>query len=473
MSERENKGPDQGRLIDYLLNESSPEERIEIERLCKENPQWENARDDLRSTLGLLEDACSRTIPSIAEGMELDADRKTRLEFSRAGDGETETAEATDPPERSLFATPTFWGPLAAAACAALLVWVPGLMEEGEPEQIASVGNDKEKSRKRSEENEEQKIMVAKGKYLSEHYPQSDGTVAIELPEDAQAIGETVVIDALREEADKAGAELLADRTAADIETLNQSVRESEPFSLADAFSDGDSAKTDDLALAVRAPVSGAPATIDSSAFLPPLEPEAGAAPSPTGIGLESGEGELALLGRKAALSTFSAKESSHPTDPKSPLAKKDNLLSLQPSARPTLQKTLEKRDRPREKPASWTQSVRKPASCFLFSQNGQALGRVEVAQIDGSTIEVRRIDDVRRGKRFLLAPGKFQLRFTDPDDAVVILAGELSKRQIEQTEAKKEEEAFDGTYRFEASEAWWLDRNEIRQALPIKELGR
>ena len=473
MSERENKGPDQGRLIDYLLNESSPEERIEIERLCKENPKWENARDDLRSTLGLLEDACSRTIPSIAEGMELDADRKTRLEFSRAGDGETETAEATDPSERSLLATPTFWGPLAAAACAALLVWGPGLMEESEPEQIASATNDKEKSRKRSEENEEQKIMVAKGKYLSEHYPQSDGTVAIELPKDAQAIGETVVIDALREEADKAGAELLAGRTAADIETLNQSVRESEPFSLADAFSDGDSAKTDDLALAVRAPVSGAPATIDSSAFLPPLEPEAGAAPSPTGIGLESGEGELALLGRKAALSTFRAKESSHQTDPKSPLAKKGNLLSLQPSARPTLQKTLEKRDRPREKPASWTQSVRKPASCFLFSQNGLALGRVEVAQIDGSTIEVRRIDDVRRGKRFLLTPGKFQLRFTDPDDAVVILAGELRKSEIEQTEAKKAEEAFDGTYRFEASEAWWLDRNEIRQALPIKELGR
>ena len=94
MSERENKGPDQGRLIDYLLNESSPEERIEIERLCKEDPQWESARDDLRSTLGLLEDACSQTIPAIVEGMELDADRKTRLEFSRAGDGEAETGAA-------------------------------------------------------------------------------------------------------------------------------------------------------------------------------------------------------------------------------------------------------------------------------------------------------------------------------------------------------------------------------------------
>ena len=465
MSERENKGPDQGRLIDYLLNESSPEERIEIERLCKKNPQWESARDDLRSTLGLLEDACSQTIPAIAEGMELDADRKTRLEFSRAGDGETETAEATDPPERTLFATPTFWGPLAAAACAALLVWVPALMEEGEPEQIASANNYKD--------NEEQKTIGTKAKKQSAS-AQSDDTVAIELPEDVQAIGETVVIDALREEADKAGAELLADRTAADIETLNQSVRESEPFSLADAFSDGDSAKADDLALAVRAePASKAPATIDSSGFLPPLEPEAGAAPSPTGIGLESGEGELALLGRKATLSTFRAKESSYPTDPESPLAKKEKLLSIQPSAQPTLEKTLEKRDRPREKPASWTQSVRKPASCFLFSQNGQALGRVEVAQIAGSTIEIRRIDDVRRGKRFLLTPGRFQLRFTDPDDAVVILAGELRKKQIEQTEAKKEEEAFDGIYRFEASEAWWLDRNEIRQALPIKELGR
>ena len=469
MSERENKGPDQGRLIDYLLNESSPEERIEIERLCKEDPQWESARDDLRSTLGLLEDACSQTIPAIVEGMELDADRKTRLEFSRAGDGEAETAEATDPPERSLLATPTFWGPLAAAACAALLVWAPGLMEEGETEQIASAVNDKEKSRKRSEENEEQKIIVAKGKHLSEQYAQSDDTVAIVLPDDAQAIEETVVIDALREEADKAGAKLLAGRTAADIETLNQSVRESESFSLADAFSDSDSAKADGLALAVRAPASGEPGTIDSSAFLPPLEPEAGAAPTQTGIGLESSEGELALLGRKAALSTFRAKESSHPTDLERHLAKKDKLLNLQPSAR----QTLEKRDRPREKPASWTQSVRKPASCFLFSQNGQALGRVEVAQIAGSTIEIRRIDDVRRGKRFLLTSGKFQLRFTDPDGAVVILVGELRKRQIEQAEAKKGDDLFDGIYRFEASEAWWLDRNEIRQALPIKELGR
>ena len=124
--------------------------------------------------------------------------------------------------------------------------------------------------------------MVTKGKYQAA-YAQSDGTVAIELPEDAQAIGESVVIDALRKEADKAGAELLAGRTAADIETLNQSVRESEPFSLADAFSDGDSAKTDDLALAVRAPVSGAPAIDRAHSFL--LGPEAGVAPSPTGIG--------------------------------------------------------------------------------------------------------------------------------------------------------------------------------------------
>ena len=49
----------------------------------------------------------------------------------------------------------------------------------------------------------------------------------------------------------------------------------------------------------------------------------------------------------------------------------------------------------------------------------------------------------------------------------------ESSLKLLNERLSKKEEEAFDGIYRFEASEAWWLDRNEIRQALPIKELGR
>jgi hypothetical protein len=47
----------------------------------------------------------------------------------------------------------------------------------------------------------------------------------------------------------------------------------------------------------------------------------------------------------------------------------------------------------------------------------------------------------------------------------VVILSGALDK--------KTSERGFEGTYEFTAEKAWWLDQNEVRQALPIEELSR
>ena len=48
MNENNSKKPDEGRLIDYLLNESSSEERVEIESLCGENPDWQEGKDGTR-----------------------------------------------------------------------------------------------------------------------------------------------------------------------------------------------------------------------------------------------------------------------------------------------------------------------------------------------------------------------------------------------------------------------------------------
>ncbi len=131
-----------------------------------------------------------------------------------------------------------------------------------------------------------------------------------------------------------------------------------------------------------------------------------------------------------------------------------------------------------RSKPASWTALVRKPSSCFLFNKDGQALGEVIVMQSAGKTSVIRRMGEIRQGKRFLLTPGQFELRFTDQSKSVVILSGELkrgenlSDDEAEQFEAESKA-TRDGDYEFEAKEAWWLDQNEIRQALPVNELAR
>ena len=68
MNESNSNKPDEGRLIDYLLNESSSEERVEIERLCGENSHWLEAKKELEGTLGLIEDACKQPVTGIEGG---------------------------------------------------------------------------------------------------------------------------------------------------------------------------------------------------------------------------------------------------------------------------------------------------------------------------------------------------------------------------------------------------------------------
>ena len=96
----------------------------------------------------------------------------------------------------------------------------------------------------------------------------------------------------------------------------------------------------------------------------------------------------------------------------------------------------------------------------------------------EGKTIGIRRIGEIRQGKRFLLTPGQFELRFADQSGgSVVILSGQLKRGNLSGENAKEEEEkstrSSDGDYEFEAKDAWWLDQSEVRQALPVNELVR
>ena len=98
--------------------------------------------------------------------------------------------------------------------------------------------------------------------------------------------------------------------------------------------------------------------------------------------------------------------------------------------------------------------------------------------QSAGKTIRIRRIGEIRQGKRFILTPGLFELRFTDQSKSVVILSGELKRGKILSADGAEQFEAEskatrDGNYEFEAKDAWWLDQSEVRQALPVNELVR
>jgi hypothetical protein len=534
MNENNSKKPDEGRLIDYLLNESSAKERVEIERLCGENPDWQEAKTKLESTLGLIEDACKQPATEIEGEMELDPGRRKELESLRSGkpaEPVDQTEQEAETEERILIFKPAVWVPLAAAACAALLVWAPGLMDQETPEKQLAAANPppaekigkNEKSpatgidkrtlqsgklgeAKSDDANADPSTSLAfKASRLKESQDKSEGA-SLELEED-------LTIALLERRALDGANEVLNSRSARDVASLNDDIaKDVDTISLADAFAKPSTESADfsigsDLAALPpppSAPFKSIPEPIVSPA--PVVLPSKADGDNPAiakitsgtrGQGPGVGAGAGFIAGNRNELNPLAEDEKqltlrraasddrlgiNKPQDSAADFTidtvrgreLSDNKDSAKTRKNNTLYSAV---DQKRSKPASWTALVRKPSSCFLFNKNGQALGEVVVMQSAGKTIVIRRMGEIRQGKRFLLTPGQFELRFTDQSKSVVILSGELKRETSlsgDKAEAETESKGTrDGDYAFEAKDAWWLDQSEVRQALPVNELVR
>ena len=537
MNENNSKKPDEGRLIDYLLNESSSEERVEIERLCRENTDWQKAKKELESTLGLIEDACKQPLTGIEGGMELDSKRRKELQALRSGK-DAEPVEQSDQDaeteERILIFKPAVWVPLAAAACAALLVWAPDSMDRETPEeQLAAVPKSAEKTVRNQKPpaiaNDQPTLGSGELASAKSDDAQADPTVSIvskgaslkENPDNSKegtklAIEEDSTIALLERRALDGANEVLNGRSASDVASLEKSIeKDAEKISLADAFA-RPSSEIDLLSPVTESgappPQPGAPApsaTSPSSVSPSPAAPLAKTVaenPAIDGIPAETSEQEPGGVGAGAVFNAEQIKELESLDESKEELARsrmtaddrlaknkpKDLALGFkidtdrgrelsgkgQSAERKKLATFSTAGSQKRSKPSSWTDLVRKPSSCFLFNMDGQALGEVAVTLSEGKTSVIRRMGEIRQGKRFILSPGQFELRMTDQRGSVVILSGELKRKAKLSTFDAKEAEgssngSSNGDYEFEAKDAWWLDQSEVRQALPVNELTR
>jgi len=545
MNEANSRKPDEGRLIDYLLNESSPEERVEIEGLCSQNTDWNEAKTELEHTLGLIENACKQPVQEIESAMELDPKRRQELEALRSGK-DAEPVEQSDQNaetgERALLFKPAVWVPLAAAACAAFLVWAPDSMDRETPEEQLAAADPK--PAEKTVKNEKSPAMATaadKATFGSEEIGLTESDDANADPstslafkaanlkenQDAPAGDEAEVqkelIANLDRRALQGADEALGKRTFQKVDSLNQSFeKDIEKISLADAFaqpapesaSANFSIDSDSDALP---PQPGAPAPFLSIPE-PVVSPTPAARLAQTDLAKQaiakrssktSGQGPKVIAEAEfvAENATGLEKLTEEGKNPALIQAASDDRLATDKPQNSAVDFTIDtKRERElsatgqsaktkksttisstldatlsqkRSKPSSWTDLVRKPSSSFLFNQNGQALGEVVVVQSAGKTSVIRRMGEIRRGKRFLLTPGQFELRMTDQLGSVVILSGEL-KRKAElkaleggEAESGSKEGSRDGDYEFEAKEAWWLDQSEVRQALPVNELAR
>ena len=478
MSDDSLKKPDEGRLIDYLLNESSPQERIEIEDLCQRYSEWNEMKEGLVRTLGLLDEACKHPLEETDGDMSLDPARIKILEDLVRGSGEDEKAGGKSIPkdesaESKLFSKPIFWGPLAAAACAAFLAGYPSFFDEPESEVVADTqvrDNEKTPNSKGdyspSFSKKQENIVLMKAN--------SDDTVAKDSPFGGAAQpeirkGKTKQTESLQSVDDQLinlttdGANsILAKRTKEEVFALNKSIDEdASQISLADAFLAAPPAPSDALYQITPAPLLPVDEQIEQTAApLTILDKRA--------IAFSDGQGNAdnqnlqeidavteSNLRAESVSSPIPSQEGEDKISSAGALQSLDEMVDLESSLPATR----------RSKPDSWKALFRQPGRCLLFSEEGEALGWVESSQAIGATCDLRRVGDVRQGKRFTLPSGQFQLRYAGPSGSVVILSGELKK--------KRTDKGFEGTYEFSAEKAWWLDGNEVRQPLPIEELSR
>jgi len=501
MSGKELRKPDDGRLIDYLLNESSPEESLEIERLCAEHSEWNDAKEHLGRTLGLLEDACKQPFEKIEKDMSLDPDRIKNLKsiVEENGDGEKKSENYSQEAElvqRKLLSSPIFWGPLAAAACAAFLAGYPNLFDEPEAEEVAVTHEGDKDFVTPSKDNFQsadlaQEIGESKRSYSSVVISQSSSDLNAALNPELKKVEVdkimTDVDDQLIALSSLEAESILSDRTQKEVVAINDSVEaDAREFSLVDAFStpvppvpassEEKNLATDSFLAAVP------PAPLKTEQVLPTSPKLKGQMLSK--IAYQSSTHPL-IADKEAELAPIREKESVEELVRKRPKGVEPEIASLTAPEQNDI--VLKSRSRKsavaqkgpwnapipssgilangRAKPSSWTAMFRQPGPCLLFTEDGEALGLVESSEAVGNKCNLRRVRDIRQGKRFTLSPGAFQLRYTSPRGSVIILSGELDKKTTER--------GFEGTYEFTAEKAWWLDQNEVRKALPIEELTR
>ena len=418
---------------------------------------------------------------------------------------------------------------MAAAACTAFLVWASDSTDQETPEEKLAAA-DLEPAEKVEENenlpatrNENATLRPADREVAKKEdaIAAPSPSVAIKEPrlqenQDAPAVDDPVVPNELIANLDRRalqGAdEVLGKRAFQDVDSLNQSFEKDVKISLADAFAQPapESASGNlsrDSGLATLRERSGVVAAGGSFKSVPvPSAPTIASAEKVSenqtiveaSKKVEKRKRTLADLSRtqrilrsKTKPKSCRSKEGSEGLD----LAYKLPTSGLRTEARaegkrvaeesahskkssetpPSLNARLSPK---RSKPSSWTDLIRNPSSSFLFNQNGQALGEVAITQSEGKTSVIRRIGEIRQGKRFLLTPGQFELRMTDQLGSVVILSGELKRRaEFKDIDSKEAESSSngsrDGDYEFVAKEAWWLDQNEVRQALPVNELAR
>ena len=107
----------------------------------------------------------------------------------------------------------------------------------------------------------------------------------------------------------------------------------------------------------------------------------------------------------------------------------------------------------------SWQTLFKEPEESFIFSEKGDSLGKIKLIESSVGEFVFKRTNWPNKNRSFLLLPGIYEIRLSQKQTGTIILEGSVEALDKEQN------------YKFKISEAWELNKDEIRIPIPIENL--
>ena len=455
-------------IIAFLMDELDEDKKLMVQKALENDPRLQKQERMLADSLRLIEKSCKESIPKIAEeDWSLSESQKEKI-ISKGNpeldesDNEINDHSTEGKKSRNLL----FWVPLGVAACAFLIVMVS---EPNKQKQIesAAIINDKTEETKDVIQGKEDLIL-----------------------------NEDIELNQMLQNKAQEGVNLaLAKRTTTEVLAMNKELKKVP--SLADTFALNDSPPSPKMSL--NSKVQELASLVDPknsikkeqhreegnlSLNLKSMPPQVDVEPEPQSLAMAKSKQKdetsspLALNNRieaKESLARSRTKEGSIVFKSKSDMSyigdssaddASDLIGTGEPVPVPTNASSIPlvaENNQSMQKENGYD-LIDRSKSVYLFTPKAKALGKVKIVNRIGQNFELLRLHETRLGKSTLLSGEDYQLRFTSDDESVIILVGNLKRKEEENSQRDPENINELSSYFFEIKEAWELDEKEIRK---------
>ena len=456
-------------IIAFLMGELDDEKELMVQNALKSDPDLQKQQTILADTLRLVEKSCNESIPELTDGdWKLSQSRKEKIFAVQTPDLPESENELNDhPTDKKQSINLLFWIPLGVAACAFLIVMVS---ETNKPNQTQSVA-----LALMDDQTQETKDLI-KGK------------------EDLVPEENTELNQMLQNKAQEGANLALVKRTTTEVLAMNEELKQVP--SLADGFASRDSSlspkmletdkaikKMDDRGVEQSMSFRSLPSQVEGEPKLQPLvmskskqkdetsslfalndrmedkdslartqtnQTDAIPIPTPASKRIEAEEGSIVFKSESDTISFGTSSELIVTGDPIPEMAKA--------SSKPVAE------NKQSQQKKNGYDLIDRSKSVYLFTPKAKALGKVKIVNRAGQNIELLRLHETRLGKSALLRGEGYQLRFSSVDKPVIILVGNLRRKEVDQEERDPKNLDELSSYYFEIKEAWELDEKEIRK---------